>query len=111
MLPVSGPPWLLVTNQKSNLFLGRAVAFLMFMFPIGLSDIDNGNNYADNCYYNTDNTYDRFCHHILYLSLYFPLVSPPKILEVLRMYSLWRKANRLPFSVTPHKYSLPEVNE
>lgn len=27
----------------------------------------------------------------------FSIVSPPKILEALKMYSFWRKVNRLPF--------------
>ena len=33
----------------------------------------------------------------MYLSLNFPFVSPPIILEVLKMFPLWQKANRLPF--------------
>ena len=98
-------------SKKQPLLWRAAVAFLMFMFICGLHDTDHCDNDTDNCHYNTNNTDYAFQHHILYLSLYFPLVSPPKILEVLRMYSLWRKANRLPFSVTPHKYNLPEVNE
>ncbi len=32
-----------------------------------------------------------------YLSLYFPYVSPPLVLEILKMYSFWQKANRYPF--------------
>ena len=98
-------------SRTHSIIINSAVAFLMFMFLCGLHDTDHRNNDTDNCHYNTNNTDYDFQHHILYLSLYFPLVSPPKILEDLRMYSLWRKANRLPFSVTPHKYSLAEVNE
>ena len=33
----------------------------------------------------------------MYLSLNFPFVSPPIILEALKMFPFWRKANRLPF--------------
>ncbi len=70
----------------------------MFRLLVGLPSTGDCNNYADNCYYNTDNTYDRFCHHILYLSLYFPYVYLP-CMEVLKMYSFWRKVNRLPFRI------------
>ena len=38
--------------QKSNLTLVSAVAFLMFIFFVGLYDTDERNNYADNCYNN-----------------------------------------------------------
>ena len=103
MLPVSGSPWFIVTYQKSNSFLGRAVAFLMFMFLVGLPDTDKSNNYADNCYHNTGDAYNCFQHHILYLSLYFPYVYLP-FMEVLKMYSFWRKVNRLPFRIAPYRY-------
>ena len=74
----------------------------MFMFLIGLIDTDYCDNYTDNCYYNTN---DCFLHQIRYLSLYFPIVSPPKILEVLKMYSFWQKVNHLPFVERPTEHT------
>ena len=74
-----------------------AVAFLMFIFSVGLNDTDERNNYADNCYNNTNDAHKNFQHQIMYLSLYFPSVSPPEIQEVLKMQTFWRKANHYPF--------------
>lgn len=45
-------------------------------------------------------TVSSIVKYTMYLSLYFPSVPPPLILEVLRMYSFWRKANRYPFEIT-----------
>ena len=74
---------LIVTNQKSNLLLWRAaVAFLMFMFTCGLYDTDYSNNDTNNRHHNTNNT-DYYSKHLLFLSLYFPFVSPPK-------YNCWK---------------------
>ena len=88
--------WFLVTDQESNLFLARAVAFLMFMFPCSLYDTDNRYDDTDDRNNNTDNAYHCF-QHLMYLSIDFPSVSPPIILEALKMSSFWRKVNRLPF--------------
>ena len=76
----------------------------MSMFLIGLMDTDYCDNYTDNCYYNTNNSYDCFLHQIRDLSLYFPIVSLPEILEVLKMYSFWQKVNHLPFMEAPYNY-------
>ena len=88
--------WFLVTDQESNLFLARAVAFLMFMFPCSLYDTDKRYDDTDDRNNNTDNAYHCF-QHLMYLSIDFPSVSPPIILEALKMSSFWRKVNRLPF--------------
>lgn len=58
----------LVIYQKKQLTLVVAVAFLMFMYPVGLYDTDNRDDNTYNCHYNTHNPNDRFYHHILYLS-------------------------------------------
>lgn len=61
VLPYSnGSPWFLVTYQKSNLFLGRAVAFLMSMFPGSLYDTDHCYDDTDNRNNNTDDADNRF---------------------------------------------------
>ena len=97
MLPYSnGSPKLIVTYQKSNSILGRAVAFLMFMFLSSLYDTDKRYDDTDDRNNNTDNAYHYF-QHLMYLSIDFPSVSPPIILEALKMSSFWRKVNRLPF--------------
>lgn len=83
--------------QKSNLFLWQgAVAFLMFMFLCCLHNIDHCNDDTDNRHYNT--TYTDYCfqHHFVPFTL-FSIGITSKIPEVLRMYSIWRKANRYRF--------------
>ena len=54
--------WFLVTDQESNLFLARAVAFLMFMFPCSLYDTDKRYDDTDDRNNNTDNAYHCFQH-------------------------------------------------
>ena len=82
---------------ESNRYFGIVGGcFLMFSFLTGLHNTDHGYDSTDDRNYNTDNPNHCFCH-LMYLSLDFPFVSPPIILEVLKMYSFWRKANRLPF--------------
>ncbi len=44
----------LSANQKSNLTLVRAVAFLMSFISSGLPDTDHRDDDADNRHYNTD---------------------------------------------------------
>ena len=73
-----------------------AVAFLVFSFPIGLHNTDHCYDDTDNRNYNAGNPNHRF-YHLMYLSLNFPSVSPPIILEALKMFPFWRRANRLPF--------------
>lgn len=63
----------------------------MPMFLTGLYDTDNCDNDTDHGHNNTSNPDDCFQNQIMYLSLYFPFVPPPIILEVLKMYSFWRK--------------------
>ena len=41
-----------------------AVAFLMFIFSVSLDDTDERNNYADNRYNNTNDTYSDSCHQL-----------------------------------------------
>ena len=108
MLPIAVRLSYYCLSRKQSLLWRAAIAFLMFMFLCSLYDTDHCDNDTDNCHYNTNNTDYYIRHHILYLSLYFPFVPPPKILEALRMYSFWRKVNRLPFSLTPHKQSISE---
>ena len=52
----NGPPQFIVTNQKGNLTLVGAVAFLMLMFLCRLYDTDHGDDDTDNRHYNTHNT-------------------------------------------------------
>ena len=82
--------------KKQPLPLVEAVAFLMFFFSGCLPDTDNCHDNTDDSYHDTDKPYYYFKHHLL-LFPYFPYVSPPLTLEVLKMYSFWQKANRLPF--------------
>lgn len=55
----------------------------MLSFPTGLHNTDYGYDDTDDRNYNTDNPNHCFCH-LMYLSLNFPFVSPPIILEVLK---------------------------
>lgn len=73
----------------------------MFFFSGCLPDADNCHDNADNRHHNTDKPYYHLKHHLL-LFPYFPYVSPPLTLEVLKMYSSWQKANRLPFRQCPY---------
>ena len=50
----------MVTYQKSNSILGRAVAFLMFMFLCSLYDTDKRYDDTDDRNNNTDNAYHCF---------------------------------------------------
>ena len=72
----------------------------MSMFLTGLYDTDQSYNYADNCYHNTNDTQKHFNHQIMYLSLYFPSVSPPRYWKSSKRKTFWRKANRYPFEIT-----------
>ena len=82
--------------KKQPLPLVEAVAFLMFFFSGCLPDTDNCHDNADDRY---DNTYNVNCneHQLCTFPFIFHNVPPPKIQEVLKMYSFWQKANRLPF--------------
>ena len=66
---------------------------MMLIFPGGLHDTDYGYNNTDN---RNDNTsYTDYGFHILCsFPLIFHLCITSEILEVLKMYSFWRKANR-----------------
>ena len=96
MLPYSNGSPQFIVLEKQLVPLVEAVAFLMLSFLTGLHDTDYGYDNTDNRNYNTGNPNHRF-YHLMYLSLNFPSVSPPIILEVLKMFPFWRKANRLPF--------------
>ena len=86
----------------------------MVIFSAGLNDADQSHNYTDNCYHNTNDTQKHFNHQIMYLSLYFPSVSPPRYWksskrksplpsgskESSKRKTFWRKANRYPFEIT-----------
>ena len=85
-----------MVSIKATYSLAGAVAFLVFLFPTGLYNADYCYDDTDNCNNNTNSANHCF-YHLMYLSSNFPSVSPPIILEVLKMYSFWRKANRLPF--------------
>lgn len=52
----------LSANQKSNLTLVRAVAFLMFFISSGLPDIDHSDDDADTRHYNTDKLQNHSKH-------------------------------------------------
>ena len=69
--------WFLVTDQESNLFLARAVAFLMFMFPCSLYE---------------------------YLSIDFPSVSPPNNTGSSQNVIILAKGEPLTVLVTLHFY-------
>ena len=72
-----------------------------------LQDTDHGNNDADDCHYNTcDSDSKPIVKYTMYLSLYFPSVPPPLILEVLRMYSFWRRRTATRFGNTCHYYNI-----
>lgn len=97
----------LMVDQKSNLLWRVVVAFLMFsirLFCGRLNDTDNSDNDTDDRHHNTNNAHDNF-KHPMYLSLYFPSCTTPKVLEVLKMYSFWRKANHTPFGNTHGHYT------
>ena len=96
MLPYSNGSPQFIVLKKQPIPLAWAVAFLVFSFLNGLHDTDRGYDDTDDRNYNTGNPNHCFCH-LMYLSLNFPSVSPPIILEVLKMFPFWRKANRLPF--------------
>ena len=66
------------------------------IFSASLNNTDKRNNYADNCYNNTNDTHSNFWHQIMYLSLYFPFVPPPKIQEVLKMSNILAREEPLP---------------
>lgn len=72
----------------------------MDIFSACLNDTDQSYNYADNCYHNTNDTQKHFNHQIMYLSLYFPSVSPPRYWKSSKRKTFWRKANRYPFEIT-----------
>ena len=104
MLPYSnGSPKLMVTYQKSNSILGRAVAFLMFMFPCSLYDTDKRYDDTDDRNNNTDNVY-HCSQHLMYLSIDFPSVSPPNNTGSSQNVMILAKGEPLTVLVTLHFY-------
>ena len=73
---------------------------MLFVCFSGLYHTDYSNNDTDYCHNNTYNAHHCFRHHILYLSLYFPYVSPPIILEGLKCNHL-AKGEPLTVQATP----------
>ena len=94
----------------------RAVAFLMSIYSVFFVIMSD----THDCYYNTDYSHDdtdnpdnNTQHHLSLSFLFSTYVSPPKIREVLKMYSFRRKVNRLPFwqhpsfMLSPRKLPIP----
>jgi hypothetical protein len=73
----------LIVTQKSNSYLGSAVAFLISIISSSLHDTDYSYNNRNCCNNNTSKTDCQFNRQIMSLSSYFPWQSPPKLLEVL----------------------------
>ena len=55
-----------------------AVAFLMFIFFVGLYDTDQCNNDTDDCYYNTNDAHKNFQHQLCTFRYIFHSYHLPK---------------------------------